>query len=52
MVPKEISQTSIPNPKYTVDFRKGIKTSSGHIRYYEFPVLLKFHNSIWKYVYM
>jgi hypothetical protein len=54
MIPKGISQTSIPNlKKYTLE--KDIKNAwdnlcsskSGNI---ESPVLLKFHNYIWKYV--
>jgi hypothetical protein len=53
MIPKGISQTTIPNPKYIRTLKKKITNSRlvfvVLIWKYESPVLLKFHNSSWKY---
>jgi hypothetical protein len=53
MIPKGISQTSFPNPKYILSERK--KQSQGTIsvvysRTMNLLFLLKFHNTIEKYV--
>jgi hypothetical protein len=47
MIPKGISRTSFPNPQIYILEKEITNSRDSNL---EYPVLLKFPNSIWKYV--